>query len=193
MNWIRVDVGIASDPKLHQFAKVLKVRRSEAIGLFVTALCKFPDHARDGNVERIEPETLSEWAGWPGKPDVFAAAFRSVFCDACGFVNGWEKHNGAPLRKAKADADRKRESRGRRGDVPPDGAEMSSVRDETNETGRDAFAVAVHCDSKKQLHQLPSGRTTRVPSTGPKAIGTVISESGKHWAELMRKADGRIA
>ena len=175
MNWIRVDVGIASDPKLHQFAKALKVRRAEAVGLFVMTLCQFPDHARDGDIAKVADETLAEWAGWTKRPAEYAAAFRAVFCDGSTVVSGWDKHNGAPLRKADNDARRKREERASRGDVRPDVAATSGVRDERDErdaTGRPA--VAAQCDSKKQL--AVGGSTQNHARTG---VGF------KHISELM--------
>jgi hypothetical protein len=194
MNWIRVDVGIASDPKLHQFAKALKVKRPEAVGLFVSALCQFPDHARDGNVELIDAETLAEWAGWRGKPDAFAAAFRRVFCDGTGTVAGWQKHNGAALRDAERNAKNAREYRNRKrqsnGDVGGDvhGDVTAYERDETNETRRDA--VAVPCDSKKQLAVQ---RSTPYSARGRGGLTRIGTEIDRDWSELMRKADGRIA
>jgi hypothetical protein len=195
VNWIRVDVGIASDPKLHQFAKALKVKRPEAIGLFVATLCQFPDHARAGDIAAIECETLAEWAGWKGKPTAYADAFRAVFCGGGSKVSGWDKHNGAPLRKAETDAERKRESRGRRSDIPPDvppdvgrTSIVRDERDETNETGRDA--VAVHCDSKKQFAVRSStALPARRPSKGLTRVAGVIPaavEPLPDWRETMK-------
>jgi hypothetical protein len=54
-------------------------------------------------------------------------------------VSGWEKHNGSPIRKAEAEAERKRRYRASAATVPPDvppdgmrdGGRMSEVRDET--------------------------------------------------------------
>lgn len=160
MNWIRVDVGLSADPKLHKFAKALRVKRPEAIGLFVATLCQFPDHARDGDIGPVEPETLSEWAGWKGKPDAYASAFRAVFCDGGTVVTGWQKHNGAAIREAERNAKNAREYRNRKrqsnGDVGGDGtgdvtAYVRNERDVRDE--RDA--VAVQCDSKKQLAISP--------------------------------------
>jgi hypothetical protein len=179
MNWIRVDVGIAADPKLHQFAKALKVRRAEAVGLFVMTLCQFPDHAREGDIAKVSDETLAEWAGWTKKPGAYAAAFRAVFCDGSSTVSGWDKHNGAPLRKAENDARRKREGRAGRGDVQPDVAATSGVRDErdeTDETGRPA--VAVHCDSKKQFAVRSSTQNPARTGGGFKHISELIGIGG---------------
>jgi hypothetical protein len=187
MNWIRVDVGIAADPKLHQFAKALKVRRAEAVGLFVMTLCQFPDHARDGDIAKVADETLAEWAGWTKKPATYAAAFRAVFCEGSSVVSGWDKHNGAPLRKADSDARRKREFRASRGDVPPDVAATSIVRDErdeTNETGRSA--VAVPCDSKKQFAVRSSTQNhARGASKGLTRVGNLMRVD---WDALERES-----
>ena len=42
---------------------------------------------------------------------MFAAAFRRHLCDDAGAVRSWERHNGAALRKAEADIERKRSMR----------------------------------------------------------------------------------
>jgi hypothetical protein len=157
MNWIRVDVGIAADPKLHKFAKRLKVTRPAAIGLLVGTLCQFPDHARDGDIRDVEPETLAEWAGWKGKPSQYADAFRAVFCDGGTVVTGWQKHNGAAIREAERNAKNAREYRSRKrqstGDVTGDAPVYVTEyeRDETNETERDVVSLPTIQKSARAL------------------------------------------
>ncbi len=201
MNWIRLDVGIAADPKLHKFAKALKVTRPAAVGLFACTLCQFPDHARDGDIQGIEPETLAEWAGWKGKASAYTDAFRAVFCDGGTVVTGWQKHNGAAIKEADRNAKNAREYRNRKrqstgdvgGDVPGD--VPAYVRDVTNETRRDA--VAVPCDSKKQfavrsstpypargrggLTSLASLIAMDPPGTVRDGSGNLISQRMKPW------------
>lgn len=190
MKWIRLDAGIAADPKLHKFAKTLKVTRPAAIGLFASTLCQFPGHARHGDVSGIEAETLAEWAGWKGKPEQYAAAFRSVFCDADGRVTGWDKHNGAALRDAERNALKARNYRNRQrgvtGDVTGDatGYVTAYERDETNETGRDA--VAVPCDSKKQFAVRSSTQNhARGASKGLTRVGNLMRVD---WDALERES-----
>jgi hypothetical protein len=59
-----------------------------------------------GDLSEVSDATLEMWALWRGKRGVFAKAFRLQLCDANGVVRSWEKHNGGPLRDAKASADR---------------------------------------------------------------------------------------
>jgi hypothetical protein len=160
MKWIRLDAGIAADPKLHKFAKALKVTRPAAIGLFASTLCQFPDHARDGDISDVEPETLAEWAGWKGKPEQYAATFRHVFCEGGTVVTGWQKHNGAAIREADRNRTKAREYRSRHrygtGDVP------AYERDETNETGRDVS------ESSSPIQK--SARALFLPNTPREAV-----------------------
>jgi hypothetical protein len=113
MNWIRIDAGIASDPKLHTLAESLKVTVPHAVGLVVGVLTRMPAHARDGNLSGITDGALEQWAGWTGKPrGGFSRAFRATFCDTDGVVTAWEKYNGAAIRSS----DRNREKQQRHRD-----------------------------------------------------------------------------
>jgi hypothetical protein len=135
MKWIRIDAGIACDPKLQQLADTLGVRLPHAIGLVICALCQFPAHARDGDIGAIPDATLEKWAGWEGKRGKFAPAFRATFC-VDGVVTGWEKHNGAAVRKADKDTERQAEYRAKKGGRPPD-APPPVTRDNTRDNTRD--------------------------------------------------------
>lgn len=135
MKWIRIDAGIACDPKLQQLADAVGVRLPHAIGLVVCALCQFPAHARDGDIGDIPDATLEKWAGWEGKRGKFAPAFRAAFC-ADGVVTGWEKHNGAAVRKADKDTERQAEYRAKKAGRPPD-SPPPVTRDNTRDIVRD--------------------------------------------------------
>ena len=139
MRWVRVDVGIASDPKMQKLADALKVKRAHAIGLFVSTLCQFPDHARTGNVADIPDVMLEDWAGWKGRSGVFATAFRTIMCRD-SVVSGWEKHNGAAVRKADTDAERQAEYRAKKAATSPDNpppVTRDNTRDVTRHVHRD--------------------------------------------------------
>ncbi len=198
MNWIRISTQIASDPKIHTLAQDLKTTIPGAVGLVVGVLVKLPTHARNGDLSAITDTTLDQWAGWTGKPKGgFARAFRAGFCDAAGVVSAWEKHNGSAIRESDGNRERQQRHRDKANESRHENALRHALRNgETGRdgTGRDVSAVAVHCDSKKQLHQLPPTRNTRARVTkGPMHIGSVVGSIDAEWAELMRKADGRIA
>lgn len=108
MNWIRVATKMKGDPRVGAIAAACKVRVEHAVGLVCCALMEFPDHARDGDIAAVPDVVLEQWALWSGKAGVFAAAFRAQLCDERGVVRAWEKHNGAAIRKADADVQRKR-------------------------------------------------------------------------------------
>ncbi len=194
MNWIRIAVGMQDDPKMADLAEALKVRLPHAVGLVVCTLIQFPDHAIDGDLSRIPASTLERWAGWHGKAGAYSTAFRAVLCTN-GVVAAWEKHNGAPIRRSISNAEYKRQERERRhavsADVMPDGGTNETRRDET---GRDVPAVAVPCDSKKQLRQLPPTRTTRAKGNStPTPIGAIVGTITSDWDEVMRGLGGRPA
>ena len=111
MNWIRIATKMKSDPRMGAIAAACKVRVPEAVGLVCCVLMEFPDHARDGDVAAVDDIVLEQWAGWNGKTGAFGAAFRHHLCDETGTVRAWEKHNGAALRKADSDIERKRAMR----------------------------------------------------------------------------------
>jgi hypothetical protein len=108
MNWIRIATRIKSDPKVGRIAMDCGVPMAHAVGLVVSALMEFPEHARTGDISHVADVVLEEWAGWRGEPGRFASVFKAQFCDDTGLVRSWEKHNGAAIRKMDADLARKR-------------------------------------------------------------------------------------
>lgn len=111
MNWIRVATKMKGDPRLGALAMACGVRVHEAVGLACCLLMELPEHARDGDVSEVPDVILEQWALWTGRPGLFAKAFRAQFCDEAGVVRAWEKHNGAALRRADAELERKRAAR----------------------------------------------------------------------------------
>ena len=179
MNWIRIAVGIMDDPKVQQLADALSVKLPHAAGLLVGVLVQMPDHAADGDLSGISASTVERWAGWHGKAGAFDKHFRLILCTG-NTVSQWEKHNGAAIRDAARNAKNAKAYRERQrprtgdvtGDVHPYVTEYETRRDVT---GRDVVSVAVPAESKKQLHQLPSGRT-HARGRDPRSIGAVASD-----------------
>lgn len=101
MNWIRVAVGIADDPDIHVLAETLGIRVAEAVGLVVSLLTRFPQHASDGDLSNIPATLVERWAGWDGERGACNTAIRALFLTDGKWL-AWEKHNGAALRDAEA-------------------------------------------------------------------------------------------
>lgn len=112
MNWIRIAVTLPDDPRIHEFAATLKLDVDRALAKFLRVLFKLPEHARNGDISGVLPQTIETWADWRGRRGAFDTAFRLLFCNADGVIRAWEKHNGAAMRRADEDRERKRVARG---------------------------------------------------------------------------------
>lgn len=110
IGWIRVDTAIEADPKIGFMADHLGVDEATVVGHLVFLWGKMAAHAKDGDLSEIPHQTLERWAAWRGERGKFSAAVRSFLCKDGGVMAAWDKHNGAPIRKAEADADRKRKA-----------------------------------------------------------------------------------
>jgi hypothetical protein len=99
MNWIRVAVAIGDDPDIHELAGRLNVPVSQAVGLVVCTLARFPEHAPDGNLTHLRDSLLERWAGWDGEKGQYATELRDIFLTD-GVWASWEKHNGSAMRDA---------------------------------------------------------------------------------------------
>ena len=108
MNWIRIAVGIMHDPAIHAVADAVGVSVPTTTGHVVGVLACLPEHCRSGDLSKVSDATMERWAMWGGKRGKFAGAFRAYLCDAQGVVKAWEKHNGAAMREAETDRQRKK-------------------------------------------------------------------------------------
>lgn len=200
MNWIRIVVGIEDDPKIEDLADALKITLPHAVGLVVCTLGKFPAHAIDGDISRITDKKLERWSGWTGKAGAFATAFRDLFCTD-GVVASWMRHNGAPIRKAEANAEYKRQERERkrsggrgvRPDGTPDGTPPvtspggSNETNETNETNEEeegavapssAGLAAEFADEAHRAAYAGARRSARNPETFDAMLGSLANGMG---------------
>lgn len=89
----------------------MDVRVAEAVGLVVSTLGKFPEHAPDGNLAAVPPSLVERWAGWEGERGRYHAALHEHFLNDHGVWGAWEKHNGAAMREAEASRERARKWR----------------------------------------------------------------------------------
>ena len=196
MNWIRIAVKMKTDPRLGAIATACKVRIPEAVGLVCCTLMEFPDHARDGDVAHVDDVVLEQWAGWGGKVGVFGGAFRRFLCDETGTVRAWEKHNGAALRKAETDIERKRSMR--------NGAETARAkRAPSAETARGRRAFGAVDETRRDVTAVvtlgddgfpsPSSSGLRevlpmVATTGHSALAKLFANAADAdvWAGIIR-------
>lgn len=110
ISWIRIARGIGDDPKVHAIADQVGADIVAVVGHLVLLFGEMAEHAKDGDLRAVPDSALERWAGWTGKRGKFAAAFRQQLTTD-GVVSAWEKHNGAAIQKAEADAERLRNRR----------------------------------------------------------------------------------
>lgn len=110
ISWIRIARGIGDDPKVHALAEQLDLDVATVVGHLVFVFSEMAEHAKSGDLRGVPDTSLERWAGWTGKRGKFAPAFRALFTME-GVVSAWEKHNGAAIQKADADAERLRDRR----------------------------------------------------------------------------------
>lgn len=195
MNWIRIATKMKSDPRMGAIASACRVRVPEAVGLVCCVLMEFPDHVRDGDVAHVDNVVLEQWAGWGGKGGEFAAAFRRHLCDDAGVVRSWEKHNGAALRKAETDIERKRSMRNgaetARAKTAPSARQTSGRRADgaVDETRRDETAVITLAE---EGYPSPSSALRSVlpavATTGHAALAKLFAHTADEevWAGIIR-------
>jgi len=195
MNWIRIATKMKTDPRMGAIASACKVRVPEAVGLVCCVLMEFPDHVRDGDVGHVDNVVLEQWAGWGGKMGVFGAAFRHHLCDETGAVRAWEKHNGAALRKAESDIERKRSMRNgaetARAKTAPSARQNSGRRQngQVDETRRDVTTSntdddVIPCPSSSGLRDV----LPMVAPTGHMALTKLFAQTADPdvWAGIIR-------
>lgn len=195
MNWIRIATKMKSDPRMGAIASACRVRVPEAVGLVCCVLMEFPDHVRDGDVAHVDNVVLEQWAGWGGRGGVFAEAFRRHLCDDAGVVRSWEKHNGAALRKAETDIERKRSMRNgaetARAKTAPSARQTSGRRADgaVDETRRDETAVVTLAEEE---YPSPSSALRSVlpavANTGHAALAKMFAHTADQevWAGIIR-------
>lgn len=196
MNWIRIATKMKSDPRMGAIAAACKVRVPEAVGLVCCVLMEFPDHARDGDVGAVDDVVVEQWAGWNGKMGTFGAAFRQFLCDESGVVRAWEKHNGAALRKAESDIERKRAMRHgaetARAERAPNVRQTCAVRADgaVDETRRDV-TTPIALDDDGFPSPSSSGLRAVLPmvaATGHDALAKLFANTADAdvWAGIIR-------
>lgn len=114
--WFAMPCDLADAPHLAHFAVRAGVSVDAAFRHFGKVWARMAQHDDErGQLREIPDGTLEEWAGWRGRQGRFAEAFRESYELADGTMRFWEDTNGPQIRKAKKDAQRKRDARRHRG------------------------------------------------------------------------------
>jgi hypothetical protein len=111
VDFVAIDTRLGSDRVCVDLARDLRVPRAHAAGLLALVYAGMANHAPTGDLSCILDEQIEEWAYWHGKPGRLAPVIRRYLCDAQGLVRAWDRWNGAMIRKAKQDRERKRAAR----------------------------------------------------------------------------------
>lgn len=187
MNWIRVASDMKSDPSVGLVAETCNIGIGSAVGFVVNVLGEMATQAKDGALGGVPDRTIELWAAWDGKRGSFAKAFRAALCTEEGVVRSWEKHNGAAIRKAENDIERKRISRAI-------GAETArGRRADGAATAQVDVDVDVNNQLRKQLAKVdipsPPAATLRwVDPVGHEALGALFAtvQVETAWVGLLR-------
>ncbi|MBW7935230.1 MAG: hypothetical protein H3C62_16810, partial [Gemmatimonadaceae bacterium] len=176
MDWISVDTGVMRDVRVASFADAIGVQKMQAIGHLVSVWSALAEQSDErGHVASISDDLIEEWAIWRGRKSRFAKAFRQTFQLDDGTLRGWEKRNGAHIRKARLEAERKRAIR-----AASAGQSADADADETRTragTGQDSTEVlkqqqpdAAHVDNFHDSDHLAAYLSYRRASLDPKAF-----------------------
>ncbi len=111
MDFVAIDTHIGSDRVTFAISSGANISRIEAVGHLTLLYASLALHAEDGDLSSIPDDLLETWAGWTKRRGVLAPIIRAQLCDAQGVVRAWDRWNGAMIRKAKADRERKRAAR----------------------------------------------------------------------------------
>lgn len=112
-SWIRVDAEVGGDARISRARRILKVSKPTMVGMLVLLEIELlKQQPPSGEIANIGADTLAEWAGYDGKPDLFATALDELTDD--GRIYGWEDRHGVLLTRLEKDAARKRALRNKR-------------------------------------------------------------------------------
>jgi hypothetical protein len=111
-SWIRVDAEVGGDARVARARRILKVTRPTMVGMLVLLEIELLKQNPSGELAAVDTDTLAEWAGFEGKPEVFGQALELLTVD--GRIYGWEDRHGVLLHRLEKDKRRKRELRDKR-------------------------------------------------------------------------------
>lgn len=129
MDWIRVDVGLPTHPKVGRLARRLKISKVAALGHVVRLLCWVGSNKEHGVLNGTDPEDLADVCGWEGDPDALLAALEEsgwLDRDDSGLsVHEWMDRQGRSFRAR----ERQKRYSARQADVSVTSGRRHPVRD----------------------------------------------------------------
>lgn len=137
MAWIESHQELARHPKTKKLARNLGVSIPAAIGHLHMFWWWAMDYAQDGDISKYDAEDIADACGWEGDPnEILSKLIDSEFVDRTDdglHIHDWDDYAGRLLDKRKANAERKRKSRGRHADVTQDtkGGHRATVPNQT--------------------------------------------------------------
>ena len=194
MNWVAIDVGIASDPTTLKLADDLDISVPEAGGLLAFTFCGMMRHADDGDLSHISDVAVETWANWHGDRGRYAAWFRTNLCDDAGIVRAWEKYNGASVREAKASAERSKRRRKqlRQRQIDAEDATLNADNERGSERGseRDASPAANGSTRPNLTEPTKATPTARRASRASRKRQAEPDRFDAFWAAYPHRAGG---
>ena len=122
MAWIESHQELARHPKTLRLARLLGTSVPSVIGHLQLLWWWAMDFAQDGSLDGFDAEEVAQAMLWEGSPDLLwsslvGARFVDVDENGGASIHDWADYAGRLIEKRRADAERKRMSRGRPADV----------------------------------------------------------------------------
>lgn len=120
MAWIESHQGLAKHPKTLKLARKLNISIAQVIGHLHLFWWWAMEYAQDGDLSHCDPEDIAIAADWPGDAGQFVeslveSGFVDRHNDGSLSIHDWHDYAGKLLERRKADAERKKKEREKKG------------------------------------------------------------------------------
>lgn len=133
MAWIESHESLPSHPKTKRMCRLLKISPVIAVGHLHFLWWWAMNHAQDGCLDRYDADDIADACGWYGDVNLFYnALIDSGFIDESetGFIiHDWHDYAGKLIALRQKDADRKRNSRGKKDESEGSPADIQRTSD----------------------------------------------------------------
>lgn len=151
-DWIKMSVGLRSNPKVVRMASALKADRLRVIGGLWAVWCVFDQHSSDGDLPGYTAQVMDEEIGWKGFSQAMQAVEWLEITDSGITVPRFDEHNGASAKRRAQDTQRKRTSRNQPDECPHD------KRTENGQTSASQAPKTVTREEKRREEREKTGR-----------------------------------
>lgn len=163
MAWIELHQSLPSHRKTRKLARLLGLKVPggipQAIGHLTMLWLWSVDNAIDGDLSGIEPEDISDAAGWMKNPEILVDALvSSGFLDSDMYIHDWDDYAGklATKRESTKTGNRERQRRFREREKQP---KSESVTDDER-NGEDNALVTRYDDVTSRVTDNVTSRVT---------------------------------